>query len=109
MLGDAAHVREIAEVKREYGAYLLVDEAHSMGVLGAHGRGLAEEANVEKDVDFIIGTFSKSLGSVGGFCVSNHDEFDILRIACRPYMRSEERRGGKECVSTCRSRWSPYH
>src|SRR3546814_5314823 len=86
MLGDAAHVREIAEVKREYGAYLLVDEAHYMGVLGAHGRGLAEEANVEKDVDFIIGTFSKSLGSVGGFCVSNHDEFDILRIACRPYM-----------------------
>src|SRR3546814_19553263 len=57
-----------------------------MGVLGAHCRGLAEEANVEKDVDFIIGTFSKSLGSVGGFCVSNHDEFDILRIACRPYM-----------------------
>src|SRR3546814_11543976 len=86
MLGDAAPLREIAEVTREYGAYLLVDEAHSMGVLGAHGRGLAEEANVEKDVDFIIGTFSKSLGSVGGFCVSTHDEFDILRIACRPYM-----------------------
>src|SRR3546814_12549636 len=78
MLGDAAPLREIAEVTREYGAYLLVDEAHSMGVLGAHGRGLAEEANVEKDVDFIIGTFSK---------------------------RSEERRVGKECVSTCRSRW----
>lgn len=86
MLGDAAPLREIAEVTREYGAYLLVDEAHSMGVLGAHGRGLAEETNVEKDVDFIIGTFSKSLGSVGGFCVSNHAEFDILRIACRPYM-----------------------
>ncbi|NGY03633.1 serine palmitoyltransferase [Solimonas terrae] len=86
MLGDVAPLREIAAVKREMGAYLMVDEAHSMGVLGEHGRGLAEAAGVEADVDFIVGTFSKSLGSVGGFCVADLDGFDILRVACRPYM-----------------------
>lgn len=86
MLGDQAPLAEIAALKRKYGAYLVVDEAHSMGVLGDKGRGLAEAAGVEDDVDFIVGTFSKSLGAIGGFCVSDHPEFDILRIACRPYM-----------------------
>jgi 8-amino-7-oxononanoate synthase len=86
MLGDTAPLREIVEIKKEYGAYLMVDEAHSMGVLGERGRGLAEAAGVEEDVDFIVGTFSKSLSSVGGFCVSNMEGFDILRVACRPYM-----------------------
>jgi len=86
MLGDTAPLKEFAAVKRETGAYLLVDEAHSLGVLGATGRGLCEEAGVEADVDFIVGTFSKSLGSVGGFCVSNAADFDLLRIVCRPYM-----------------------
>jgi 8-amino-7-oxononanoate synthase len=86
MLGDTAPLKEIAAVKRETGAYLLVDEAHSMGVLGETGRGLAEAAGVEADVDFIVGTFSKSLGSVGGFCVSDSPDFDIMRIVCRPYM-----------------------
>jgi 8-amino-7-oxononanoate synthase len=86
MLGDSAPLAEIAAVKRETGAYLLVDEAHSFGVLGATGRGLAEAAGVEADVDFIVGTFSKSLGSVGGYCVSDHPGFDILRVTCRPYM-----------------------
>lgn len=86
MLGDSSPLAEIAAVKREMGAYLLVDEAHSMGVLGAKGRGLAEHAGVEADVDFIVGTFSKSLGSVGGFCVSDIDGFDVLRLACRPYV-----------------------
>ena len=86
MLGDTAPLKEIAAVKRETGAYLLVDEAHSLGVLGHTGRGLAEAAGVEADVDFIVGTFSKSLGSVGGFCVSDSPDFDLLRIVCRPYM-----------------------
>ena len=86
MLGDAAPLKEIAAVKREMGAWLMVDEAHSLGVLGAEGRGLTEEAGVEADVDFVVGTFSKSLGSVGGFCVSDLDGFDVLRVGCRPYM-----------------------
>jgi len=86
MLGDTSPLKEIAAIKRETGAYLMVDEAHSMGVLGPTGRGLAEEVGVEDDVDFIVGTFSKSLGSVGGFCVSNIDDFDLLRVVSRPYM-----------------------
>ncbi|WP_029916741.1 serine palmitoyltransferase [Caulobacter sp. UNC358MFTsu5.1] len=86
MIGDTAPLKEIAAVKRELGGYLLVDEAHSMGVLGEHGRGLAELAGVEADVDFVVGTFSKSLGAIGGFCVSDMDDFDVMRVTCRPYM-----------------------
>ena len=86
MLGDRAPLADIAAVKEKYGAYLLVDEAHSLGVLGERGRGLAEEANVEVNVDFIVGTFSKSLGAIGGFCVSNHPELELVRFASRPFM-----------------------
>jgi 8-amino-7-oxononanoate synthase len=86
MIGDTAPLKEIAAVKRELGGYLLVDEAHSMGVLGEHGRGLAEAEGVEDDVDFVVGTFSKSLGAIGGFCVSDMDDFDVMRVVCRPYM-----------------------
>lgn len=86
MLGDQAPLKEMAEVKRKHGAWMILDEAHSMGVLGPTGRGLAEEQGVEADMDFIVGTFSKSLGAVGGFCVSDHPQFDLLRIVCRPYM-----------------------
>lgn len=86
MLGDTAPLAEFAALKREFGAYLLVDEAHSLGVLGENGRGLSEAAGVEADVDFVVGTFSKSLGAVGGFCVSDVEDFDLLRLACRPYM-----------------------
>ena len=86
MLGDRAPLAEIAAVKNKYGAYLLVDEAHSLGVLGQNGRGLAEEADVEDSVDFIVGTFSKSLGAIGGFCVSNHTELNLVRYASRPYV-----------------------
>lgn len=86
MLGDTAPLREIAAVKREMGAWLIVDEAHSLGILGENGRGLAEAVGVEGDVDFVVGTFSKSLGAVGGFAASDLPDFDLLRIVCRPYM-----------------------
>jgi 8-amino-7-oxononanoate synthase len=86
MLGDRAPIAEIVAVKREAGAVLLADEAHSFGVLGETGRGAAEEAGVERGVDFVVGTFSKSLGGIGGFCVSDLPGFDILRLSCRPYM-----------------------
>jgi len=86
MLGDKAPLVEFVQVKKAHGAYLMVDEAHSLGVLGEAGRGCAEEAGVEGDVDFVVGTFSKSLGAVGGFAASDHDEFEVLRVACRPYM-----------------------
>jgi 8-amino-7-oxononanoate synthase len=86
MLGDRAPLAEIVAVKEKYGAYLLVDEAHSLGVLGDNGRGLAEEAGVEAEVDFVVGTFSKSLGAIGGFCVSDHPELNLVRYASRPYV-----------------------
>jgi len=86
MLGDSAPLREIAAVKREMGATLIVDEAHSLGTRGKNGRGVCEDAGVENEVDFIVGTFSKSLGAIGGFAVSDLPDFDLLRIACRPYM-----------------------
>lgn len=86
MLGDKAPLAEICAVTKRQGAYLLVDEAHSLGVLGANGRGMVEEAGVLDQVDFVVGTFSKTLGAVGGFCVSNHPEFESLRLVTRPYM-----------------------
>jgi len=86
MMGDRAPLADIVAVKDKHGAYLLVDEAHSLGVLGANGRGLAEEAAVEDGVDFVVGTFSKSLGAIGGFCVSNHPELNLARYASRPYV-----------------------
>jgi 8-amino-7-oxononanoate synthase len=86
MLGDTAPLQEIAAVKREYGGWLFVDEAHSMGVLGTHGRGATEAAGVENEVDFIAGTFSKSLGGTGGYCVSRHPELDTIRYCIRSYI-----------------------
>lgn len=86
MLGDTAPLPEFVEVKRKHGAFLLVDEAHSFGVFGERGRGLAEEQGVEAEVDFVVGTFSKSLGAIGGFAASDHPKFDLLRFCARPYM-----------------------
>ncbi|GBQ81325.1 serine palmitoyltransferase [Gluconacetobacter johannae DSM 13595] len=86
MMGDVVPMAEFAAVKREAGAWLLADEAHSFGVMGAHGRGVAEADGVEGDVDFVVGTFSKSLGTVGGYCVSDHDGLDLIRLCSRPYM-----------------------
>ena len=86
MLGDRAPLRDIVDVKREYGGYLLVDEAHSLGVLGERGRGLVEELAVMADADFIVGTFSKSLGGAGGFCVSDLPALDLVRYSSRPYI-----------------------
>ncbi|TXC67824.1 aminotransferase class I/II-fold pyridoxal phosphate-dependent enzyme [Sphingorhabdus soli] len=86
MLGDVAPLKEMVRVCKEAGAMVLVDEAHSMGFIGENGRGVAEDQGVIDDVDFIIGTFSKSVGTVGGFCVSNHPKFEILRLVCRPYV-----------------------
>jgi 8-amino-7-oxononanoate synthase len=86
MLGDRAPLADFVEVKKQYGFQLLVDEAHSFGVLGPHGRGLADEAGLEEEVDFVVGTFSKSIGAIGGFGAGNHPLFDTIRYASRPYM-----------------------
>jgi len=86
MLGDVAPLKDMVRIAKENGAMVLVDEAHSMGFIGEHGRGVAEDQGVIDDVDFIIGTFSKSVGTVGGFCVSNHPKFEVMRLVCRPYV-----------------------
>ena len=86
MLGDIAPLKEMVAVSKAAGTMVLVDEAHSMGFIGTHGRGVAEAQGVLDDCDFIIGTFSKSVGTVGGFCVSNHPKFEIMRLVCRPYV-----------------------
>ncbi|MEH3107047.1 MAG: aminotransferase class I/II-fold pyridoxal phosphate-dependent enzyme [Sphingomonas fennica] len=86
MLGDIAPLKEMVAVSKKHNAMVLVDEAHGMGFFGQHGRGVYEDAGVEDDVDFVIGTFSKSVGTVGGFCVSNHPKFEVMRLVCRPYV-----------------------
>ncbi len=86
MLGDQAPLKELTKISKDHNAYVLVDEAHSIGVFGETGRGVAQEQGVEDQVDFIIGTFSKSVGTIGGYCVSNEPKFEALRLVCRPYM-----------------------
>lgn len=86
MFGDIAPLAELAAAAHEAGAMLMVDEAHSFGVFGDSGRGVAEMQGVMDQIDFYTGTFSKSLASIGGFCASNHESFDLIRLASRPYM-----------------------
>jgi 8-amino-7-oxononanoate synthase len=84
MEGDRAPLIEIAELCRTFGARLLVDEAHALGVVGPSGAGTAAEAGIEADV--LMGTFSKSLASCGGFVAGSAAVIDYLKITCRPLM-----------------------
>ena len=84
--GDVAPLRAIVDVCRAHGAYLLVDEAHSLGTYGPTGLGCAEDQGVLDQVDFIVGTFSKSLAGIGGVCVSNHPELRALHFLARAYV-----------------------
>ena len=86
MLGDIAPLQDMVRVAKAAGAMVVVDEAHGMGFFGDNGRGVYEAAGVAEDVDFVVGTFSKSVGTVGGFVVSNHPKFEVLRLVCRPYV-----------------------
>lgn len=86
MFGDRAPLDEFVDVKKRHGATLMVDEAHSLGVFGDSGEGLAAEMGLRDDIDFTVGTFSKSLGAVGGFGASDHPMFETLRYTSRPYM-----------------------
>lgn len=88
MYGDRAPLADFVDIKRRHNFSLMVDEAHSLGVLGEGGRGLADEAGLEDDVDFVVGTFSKSLGAVGGYGAGNQDLFNAIRYAARAYMFS---------------------
>lgn len=85
MYGDVAPVKEFVDVAHKHGAYLLVDEAHSFGVYGKTGKGVAEAEGVMDEIDFYSGTFSKALAAIGGFVASNHPEAEYLRFSSRPY------------------------
>jgi 8-amino-7-oxononanoate synthase len=84
--GDVAPLREIVDVCRAHKAYILVDEAHSLGTYGETGLGCAEAQGVLGEVDFVVGTFSKSLAGIGGVCVSDHPELRALHFLARAYV-----------------------
>jgi 8-amino-7-oxononanoate synthase len=84
--GDVAPLKEIVAVCRANGAYLLVDEAHSLGTYGPRGLGCSEAQGVLDDVDFVVGTFSKSLAGIGGVCVSDHPELRAVHFLARAYI-----------------------
>ena len=88
MEGDIANLPEIVRLKNKYNASIMVDEAHGFGVLGKNGRGTCDHFGVTKDVDLIMGTFSKSLASIGGFIASDKEVINFLRHNSRSYIFS---------------------
>ncbi len=88
MEGDVANLPEIVELKRRFGARLMVDDAHGIGVMGEHGRGTAEHFGLEDQADLVMGTFSKSLAAVGGFVVGDRPVIEWVKHRARSLMFS---------------------
>jgi 8-amino-7-oxononanoate synthase len=88
MTGDICDLPRLVEIKKKYGARLMVDDAHSLGVLGKTGAGTAEHFGLVDDVDLIYGTFSKSLASMGGYCACTHEVAEFIRHNSRPFIFS---------------------
>ena len=88
MEGDLAKLPEIVELKHKYNASIMVDEAHGLGVFGRQGRGVCDHFGVTKDIDLIMGTFSKSMASIGGFIAADQIIIDSLRHSARTYIFS---------------------
>lgn len=86
MEGDVADVRTIVELAKKYNASVMVDEAHGIGVFGEGGRGVCHHYGVSKDVDLIMGTFSKSFASLGGFIATDKEITNFLRHHSRAYI-----------------------
>jgi 8-amino-7-oxononanoate synthase len=83
MEGDIADLERIVELKKKYGARLMVDDAHGVGVMGENGRGTAEQLGVEDETDLVMGTFSKSLAAVGGFVVGDRPIIEWVKHHAR--------------------------
>ncbi len=88
MDGDRVPLRELVELKKRFGALLLLDEAHAVGVVGSHGRGLAAELGLEKEIDLQMGTLSKSLGVSGGYICASRNLIDWLINRARSFIFS---------------------
>lgn len=88
MEGDLAKLPEIIRLKKKYDATVMVDEAHGLGVFGRNGRGVCDHFGLTKEVDLIMGTFSKSLASVGGFITADKSIINWIRHNCRTYIFS---------------------
>ncbi len=88
MEGDLADLPAIVELKHRYNCSVMVDEAHGLGVFGRQGRGVCDHFGLTREVDLIMGTFSKSLASIGGFIASDSDTINYLRHTCRTYIFS---------------------
>lgn len=88
MEGDLCKLPEIVELKHKYNCSIMVDEAHGLGVFGKEGRGVCDHFGLTDEVDLIMGTFSKSLASIGGFIASDSDTINFLRHTCRTYIFS---------------------
>jgi len=88
MSGDICNLPKLVELKKKYGAKLMVDDAHALGILGKNGRGTAEHFDLEADVDLICGTFSKSLASLGGYCACDANVAEFIRHNSRPFIFS---------------------
>lgn len=88
MEGDTANLPEIINLAARHGARIYVDEAHAIGVLGEHGRGASEHYHVEGDVDLVMGTFSKSFGSIGGFVAARRDVIEYIKHHSRAFVYS---------------------
>ncbi|MCH5311351.1 MAG: aminotransferase class I/II-fold pyridoxal phosphate-dependent enzyme [Prevotella sp.] len=88
MEGDLCKLPEIVELKHKYNCSIMVDEAHGLGVFGRQGRGVCDHFGLTDEVDLIMGTFSKSLASIGGFIAADSDTINFLRHTCRTYIFS---------------------
>ena len=88
MEGDLANLPEIVKLKKKYNCSIMVDEAHGLGVFGKEGRGVCDHFGLSDEVDLIMGTFSKSLASIGGFIAGDADTINFLRHTCRTYIFS---------------------
>lgn len=101
MEGDLCKLPEIVELKKKYNCSIMVDEAHGLGVFGKQGRGVCDHFGLTDEVDLIMGTFSKSLASIGGFIAADWDTINYLRHSARTYMFSASNTPAATAAAKC--------
>ena len=101
MEGDLCKLPEIVELKKKYNCSIMVDEAHGIGVFGKQGRGVCDHFGLTDEVDLIMGTFSKSLASIGGFIAGDWDTINYLRHSARTYMFSASNTPAATAAAKC--------